>query len=105
MKLTPAFIASQLTPYTAKNLIIGYSGGVDSHVLLHFLANLDEFKNKITAVYIHHGLQSCADDWAIHCGQIAHDLGVNFRVVHVNALPATGQSPEEAEAVDRRWVG
>lgn len=96
MKLTPAFIASKLSPHTAKNIIIGYSGGVDSHVLLHLLAHLSEFKNKITAVYIHHGLQACADDWAIHCGQVAHNLDVNFKVVHVNAQPATGQSPEEA---------
>ncbi len=97
MKLTPLFIASQLLPYrTADKLIVGYSGGVDSHVLLHLLASLSEFKGKVTAVYIHHGLQDCADDWAVHCRHIAHDLDVNFKVVHVNAQPAAAQSPEEA---------
>jgi len=97
VKLTPLFIASQLLPYhAAEKLIVGYSGGVDSHVLLHLLASLSEFKGKVTAVYIHHGLQACADDWAMHCEHVAHDLGVNFKVVHVNAQPTAGQSPEEA---------
>ncbi|NOQ15921.1 MAG: tRNA lysidine(34) synthetase TilS [Methyloprofundus sp.] len=97
MKLTPLFITSQLLPYrTADKFIIGYSGGVDSHVLLHLLANLSEFKGKVTALYIHHGLQADADEWAIHCQHVAHNLNVDFKVLHVNAQPATGQSPEEA---------
>ena len=98
MKLTNEYIYSHLLPYSAvaNNIIIGYSGGVDSHVLLHLIANLSEFKDKVTAVYIHHGLQACADDWAVHCQQIAYDLNVKFKVVRVNARATAGQSPEEA---------
>lgn len=97
MKLTREYVYSQLLPYhLTNNIIVGYSGGVDSHVLLHLLASLREFKGRITAVYIHHGLQDCANDWAIHCQQITHDLGVNFKIVHVNAQAIAGQSPEEA---------
>ena len=75
---------------------IAYSGGIDSHVLLHLCALRHELKDKITAVYVHHGLQAEADDWARHCQTTAEQLGVNFLLRHVNAQPMPGQSPEEA---------
>ncbi len=90
-------IVSKLADFSPLNhVFIGYSGGVDSHVLLHVCAMLPEFKSKIIAVYIHHGLQKEADDWAIHCQQIARNLGVSFLERRVNAQPNNGESPEEA---------
>jgi tRNA(Ile)-lysidine synthase len=79
-----------------KHIYIGYSGGVDSHVLLHLcVANL-KLKPLITAVYVHHGLQLAADDWATHCQKTASQLGVHCQVLHVDAKPMLGESPEEA---------
>jgi tRNA(Ile)-lysidine synthase len=77
-------------------IFIGYSGGVDSHVLLHACASLLELKSKITAVYIHHGLQKEADEWAIHCQKIASDLDVSFLEIRVNVSADSRESPEEA---------
>ncbi|NOQ16873.1 MAG: tRNA lysidine(34) synthetase TilS, partial [Methyloprofundus sp.] len=97
MKLSPQFINSDLTSYyLANNIIVGYSGGIDSHVLLHLLAQIPALHSKMTAVYIHHGLQACADDWAVHCQQVAEALAVKFKVIKVNAVAAQGESPEEA---------
>ncbi len=90
-------ISSALACFLGLNRIyIGYSGGVDSHVLLHACAAIPELKKKITAVYIHHGLQKEADDWAIHCQQISETLDVHFLIKHVNAVATQGESPEEA---------
>ncbi|MDD2863812.1 MAG: tRNA lysidine(34) synthetase TilS [Methylococcales bacterium] len=90
-------ILLQLQQCRALNRIfIGYSGGVDSHVLLHACAAISEFKNQITAVYIHHGLQKEADEWAIHCEKTAVNLDVSFLQIRVSANAKRGESPEEA---------
>ncbi|MEY3807040.1 MAG: tRNA lysidine(34) synthetase TilS [Pseudomonadota bacterium] len=75
---------------------IAYSGGVDSHVLLHCCAALPELQGRLTAVYIHHGLQIEAESWALHCEKITKNLGVDFITLRVNAKAIQGESPEEA---------
>ncbi|MDD2658983.1 MAG: tRNA lysidine(34) synthetase TilS [Methylococcales bacterium] len=78
------------------HIYIGYSGGVDSHVLLHLCASITSFKDRITAVYVHHGLQVEAESWAGHCKKTAENLGVDFILLRVNAVASQGESPEEA---------
>jgi tRNA(Ile)-lysidine synthase len=51
------------------HVYIAYSGGIDSHVLLHLCASIDHLKPKITAVYVNHGLQTEAESWGLHCEQ------------------------------------
>jgi len=79
-----------------QRLYIAYSGGVDSHVLLHCCASILQLKDRLTAVYVHHGLQAEAESWAKHCEKTAKDLGVEFLTLRVNANAAPGESPEEA---------
>ncbi len=86
----------------ASHIYIAYSGGIDSHVLLHLCASQPELNPKITAVYVHHGLQPKAESWALHCQQEAEKLAVAFQLLRVNAHPKNGQSPEEA-ARDARY--
>jgi tRNA(Ile)-lysidine synthase len=95
--LSTQAIESALTQCnTLKHIYIGYSGGVDSHVLLHLCASITRLKDKITAVYVHHGLQAEADSWAKHCEKTASSLGVSFTLLRANAFPTRGESPEEA---------
>ena len=82
---------------------VAYSGGVDSHVLLHCCASIPQLNGKLTAVYVHHGLQAEAEAWAGHCEKTAKDLGVEFLTLRVNAKAAPGESPEEA-ARNARYV-
>jgi tRNA(Ile)-lysidine synthase len=96
MLLSPAFIAAQMSQHSLSRIYVGYSGGVDSHVLLHLCASITDLKDKIIAVYVHHGLKLEADAWALHCQHIARELAVEFQVLYVNALPSQGESPEEA---------
>ncbi|MCK9608322.1 MAG: tRNA lysidine(34) synthetase TilS [Methylomonas sp.] len=87
---------SPFIPVTNGNIFIGYSGGIDSHVLLHLCAGQAELQSRITAVYVHHDLQAQADDWAAHCCHQARTLGVGFLCLPVNAKAARGESPEAA---------
>ena len=89
-------VKQKLLSLQVEQIFVGYSGGIDSHVLLHICAQIPEFKNRLLAVYVHHGLQTIADDWAMHCQATAQQLGVKFMMLSVNATAAKGQSPEEA---------
>ncbi|RAU31014.1 tRNA lysidine(34) synthetase TilS [Enterobacter sp. ECC-175] len=65
--MTLPAIAQAVSPY--RQLLVGFSGGLDSTVLLHRLklwrdANPDV---QLRAIHIHHGLSPHADAWAAHC--------------------------------------
>jgi tRNA(Ile)-lysidine synthase len=95
--LSAEIIENLLNPHKSfAHIYVGYSGGIDSHVLLHLCASLTMLKDKITAVYVHHGLQAEADAWAEHCKKTADNSGVNFCTLPVDATAETGESPEEA---------
>ena len=85
-----------LIPAACRSVFIAYSGGVDSHVLLHLCATLPALQGKIVAVYVDHGLQAAASAWCEHCRQQAQKLGVTFQGLQVNARAGAGESPEAA---------
>nr|MDQ2696310.1 tRNA lysidine(34) synthetase TilS [Pseudomonadota bacterium] len=79
-------------------LRVGYSGGVDSHVLLHILATHREALGgrRLAAVHVNHGLAAQAAVWEAHCAAVCRELGVALEVVRVDARPRPGESPEAA---------
>ncbi|CAG1020742.1 bifunctional protein TilS/HprT [Patescibacteria group bacterium] len=79
-----------------ETIYVGYSGGADSHVLLHLCTSSVELINKVVAVHVHHGLQKEADFWAEHCQKIAQNIGIDFKLLRVDATANAGESPEEA---------
>src|SRR3989344_3501834 len=81
---------------------IAFSGGLDSTVLLHLLAHLAKTHSlpALTAIHVHHGLQTAADAWPEHCQSVCDALGVPLEVVHVQVEP--GASLERA-ARDARY--
>ena len=92
-KLTPNNLAG-LDVAIQTPVAVAYSGGADSTALLLMLAQ--QHPGRVQAIHIHHGLQAAADDFAAHCAAFCAALGVPLHVLHVNAKPMTGQSPEDA---------
>jgi tRNA(Ile)-lysidine synthase len=93
-----AFRASLLNRLpAASHYCIAYSGGVDSHVLLHAMAACaDRLPAAIAAVHVDHQLLQQSADWVLHCRAVCAELGVPFEALRVDAAPASGESPEAA---------
>ena len=71
-----------------QRIYVGFSGGLDSTVLLHYLQAQPLLHEKLIAVHVHHGLQSQADSWLTHCQKICQDWGVACQTFQL-ALSAT----------------
>ena len=78
--------------------VVAYSGGIDSHVLLHccHLSGLP-----VRAVHVHHGLQDDADDWVTQCQDFCASLAIPLDVLYVDAKKKQGESPEETARIVR----
>ncbi len=76
--LSPETILPYITPYADRPLLVAFSGGVDSTVLLQLLVALRASKqlHTLSAVHINHGLSDYAADWSDHCESICEQLSV-----------------------------
>src|SRR5579884_2947982 len=75
-------------------VIVAYSGGLDSTVLLHVLARVEGMN--LRAAHVHHGLQPHAEEWASHCAAFAARLSVPFELLRVAVEPNDPAGPEAA---------
>ena len=76
-------------------LVLALSGGRDSIVMLHCLANLArQYPFQWHAVHVHHGLSANADAWAQFCVDATRALGGECTVKHLDAshIKALGKS-------------
>lgn len=81
-------------------LCVAYSGGIDSHVLLHALSHLEGYK--IRAVHVNHGLSPNANDWESHCQRICQKLATPFQAFRLQ-IKKKPQHSLEAMAREARY--
>lgn len=85
--------------------LVGYSGGLDSTVLLHvlnrFLAQQQGQIPELLAIHIHHGLSASAEHWQQHCEFFCGQLGINLTCRRVVLPEQQAQGPEAAARAAR----
>lgn len=85
-------------------LAVGLSGGLDSVVLLHLLAQLRSMLPiDLSAIHVHHGLSQYADQWQDFCQQLCNNWSVPFRSIRVR-VKAKGDGVEAAARKARYQV-
>ncbi len=90
-------LQTQLAAYdNVKRYVVGYSGGVDSHVLLHAISQLKNITSShISAIHINHGLSDNAAIWEQHCQQICDELQVPLQIIRIQANKNTASLENE----------
>ena len=68
-------ISKQILSYNPSHLIIGFSGGVDSRVILDITKQINIPK---IAIHINHNINKMADSWQNFCYKTAENLSIEF---------------------------
>ena len=87
-----------------QKLLLAFSGGLDSRVLLDLLVKLKPvLEFELHAMHVHHGLSPNADKWSYFCIETCHDLGVPITVERVE-VPRNNHLGIEATARKARYT-
>ncbi|ORM52942.1 tRNA lysidine(34) synthetase TilS, partial [Mixta calida] len=85
-----------------RRLLVAFSGGLDSTVLLHQLTLLRQHQDlQLRAIHIHHGLSPHADRWAQHCRTVCDAWQVALETVKIAVNGSEGGI--EASAREGRY--
>lgn len=78
-------------------LLVAFSGGLDSTVLLHALAAQPGVRARgLRALHVQHDLHAAAPDWAEHCRRACAEWRVPIEAVAVQVRPDSGLGVEGA---------
>lgn len=103
MAYTPDLLASYLPRLRgASRCYVGYSGGLDSHVLLVSMVKLLG-ADAVRAIHVNHQLSLNAASWQQHCQRICDGLGVALSAEQATVI-VNGQGVEEAARTARYQV-
>jgi len=105
MSLIETTLIQFFQQYPTNDIVIAYSGGVDSQVLLHALVSLKhqgKLSNTISICHVNHGLSDNAVKWQMFAEQQALQLGLPIAICEVNVVPQKQHSLEEL-ARDARY--
>ena len=96
MALDVTAFAQQLQQlHSCRVLYVGYSGGCDSHALLHLLNTIRQEQSfKLVAIHVNHGLHPESDKWQLHCEKVCQSLDVELHAERVSLDTTSGESIE-----------
>jgi tRNA(Ile)-lysidine synthase len=92
-----------LTQLPPGGVVVGLSGGMDSSVLLHALAQIPDVRDRgVRAIHVDHRLHTDSPRWVEHCRAFAVSMNVAFDVIAVDVERAAGTGLEDAARRARR---
>ena len=90
-------LSEVLSRHQGRPILVGFSGGLDSSVLLHACAASPSLRESgLRAIHVHHGLHRDADAWAAHCERTCNALAIPLVLVRVSVEGDAGDGPEAA---------
>ncbi len=92
----PEGLLSEVERLPGRSLCVGYSGGLDSTVLLHALLSSGPSARPLRALHVNHGLSPRARDWQVHCAENCARLGIELTVLSVTVPRGSGEGLEGA---------
>jgi tRNA(Ile)-lysidine synthase len=92
-------LSAAATAIGGARVVVAFSGGRDSTVLLHAAAQCGTF-SRVRAWHVNHHLHAASDEWQRHCEAVSAGLGVECRVNHVQV---SGERALEGRAREERY--
>ena len=91
------FLSNAISSNPPPTLLVAFSGGVDSCVLLHALVQAKKtLAFSLQAMHVHHGLSPNAEAWAEFCAKTCAAYQVPLEVVKVKVEKNAGLGVEAA---------
>ena len=88
-------LLDQLSVQDNSAVYVAFSGGLDSHVLLHALSDLaTDYPFLLEAIHVNHSLQQQSAAWAAHCQQVCDGLSVPLTIRTLSIDQKKGESLE-----------
>lgn len=99
----PAEIVARVSGFLERHvrpgdrLVVAFSGGIDSMVLLHLLRVLSRSLGyRLSAFHVHHGLSPHAHDWLSFCERSCEALDIPLKTSHVDVGDVAASGLEAA---------
>ena len=104
LKILTSGLSSYIADVKQAPLLVAYSGGMDSTVLLEAICRLRDAGTlaELRAVHVNHGLSGQANDWAKHCDNFCRQRNIPLRIESVS-LPEKCQDGVELAARNVRY--
>jgi len=94
-------IALDALRQSAGPVLVGFSGGLDSSVLLHRLNQETTLAGRLRAIHVHHGLHPQADAWQRQCETICAAWSIPLTCIRVHVNRHSGNGLEAAARAAR----
>ena len=96
-------ITNNIKEESYDDILVAYSGGIDSTALLFFSKKFaKKYNKKIKAIHINHNLNQDAKKWELHCKNFCKTIEVKLIIKNINIILNKSDSIEE-KARDARY--